>query len=320
MTLRAALSDPRRFVILYGTTPPRASSPEEKVLAAAARLAERVAGLPLDGLVVYDVQDESGRTAAPRPFPFLPTVDSPSYSQLLRRLTGHSAVTYKCVASESEASWAGWLDEASAAYGVQYLSLVGLASSTQAADCVSLARASELAAAHPAGFTLGGVAIAERHGRRRSESQRLIDKARRGCSYFISQGIYDAAPTIAMLHDYARDCAEQGAAPRRIVLDFVPVGRPQTMEFIRWLGISIPDATAAAILGDQAPLSRSIAVCCELLRRVLDQPYAEQIPLGIAVESVSINKEEIGASIELVEALREVAAERGLPVPQATAS
>lgn len=316
MSLKDALADPRRFVILYGTTPPRASSPADKVLGAAARLAERVARLPLDGLVVYDVQDESGRTAEPRPFPFLPTVDSPSYARLLRQLTGRPAVTYKCVSSETAASWNGWLDTASARFGVEYLSLVGLSSSGQASDCISLADASELAAAHPAGFTLGGVAIAERHGRRRSESQRLIEKGRRGCSYFISQGVYDAAPTIGMLRDYARDCAEQGVAPRRIVLDFVPVGRPQTMEFIRWLGISIPDATAAAILDDAAPLTRSIAVCRELLRRILDQPYADQIPLGIAVESVSINKEEIGASIELVEALREVAAERGLPVPQ----
>jgi hypothetical protein len=101
-------------------------------------------------------------------------------------------------------------------------------------------------------------------------------------------------------------------APQRIVLDFVPVGRPQTMTFIRWLGIAIPDATAAAILDDAAPLSHSIVVCREVLRRILDHPYVDQVPLGLAIESVSINKDEIAASIELVEALREVAVERGL--------
>jgi hypothetical protein len=316
MTLRDALANPRRFVILYGTTPPRASAPADKILGAATRLAERVAGLPLDGLVVYDVQDETGRTAQPRPFPFLPTVDSPSYTKLLRQLTGRAAITYKCVANETEASWTGWLDQASERFDVQYLSLVGLSSSRQATDCIPLARASELAAAHPAGFTLGGVVIAERHSPARSESLRIIEKSRRGCRYFISQGVYDAGATITLLGDYARDCAERGIAPQRIVLDFVPVGKPQTMEFIRWLGISIPDATASAILSDQAPLTRSIAVCREILQRVLDAPYADEIPLGIAIESVSINKDEISASIELVETLREVAAERGLPVPQ----
>jgi hypothetical protein len=310
MTLKDALVDSRRFVMLYGTTPPRASSPADKILGAAARLAERVADLPLDGLVVYDVQDESSRTAEPRPFPFLPTVDSPSYGKLLRQLTGRPVVTYKCVANETEETWPAWLDAASARYDVRYLSLVGLASSKHMRSCIPLPRASEIAAGHGAGFVLGGVAIAERHGNGRSESLRLIEKGRRGCRYFISQAVYDAAPTVRMLSDYARECAEQGVAPRRVVLDFVPLGRPQTLAFIRWLGIAIPDATAAAILDDAAPLSRSIAVCCDLLRRILDQPYADRIPLGIAVESVSINKDEIAASIELVEALREVAEER----------
>lgn len=314
MTLKDALVDPRRFVMLYGTTPPRASSPADKVLGAAARLAERVAALPLDGLVVYDVQDESGRTSEPRPFPFLPTVDSPGYGKLLRQLTGRPVITYKCVANETEATWPLWLDDASARYDVRYLSLVGLASSRHARSCIPLPRASEIAAGHGAGFVLGGVAIAERHGHGRSESRRMIDKGRRGCRYFISQAVYDAAPSVQMLGDYARECVEQGVEPQRVVLDFVPVGRPQTMTFIRWLGIAIPDATATAILDDPAPLSRSIAVCRDILRRILDQPYVEQIPLGIAVESVSINKDEIAASIELFEALREVAEERGLPV------
>lgn len=314
MTLEETMADGRRFAMLYGTTPPRADAPADRVTGAAARLAERVAGLPLDGLVVYDVQDESARTAEPRPFPFLPTLEAPSYGRLLRQLTGRPVVTYKCVAGETEESWPAWLDAASERDGVRYLSLVGLSSAKDARSCIPLSRASEIAAAHPAGFVLGGVAIAERHGPGRSESRRLIQKAGRGCRYFITQAVYDAAPTVALLADYARDCAELGVAPRRIMLDFVPVGRPQTMAFIRWLGIAIPDATAAAILGDPAPLSRSIAVCRDILRRILDQPYADGLPLGITVESVSINREEIGATVELFHTLREVARERGLPV------
>jgi hypothetical protein len=314
MSLEETMADPRRFALLYGTTPPRADAPADRVLGAAARLAERVAGLPLDGLVVYDVQDETPRTAEPRPFPFLPTIEAPTYGKILGQLTARPVITYKCVAAETEQSWPAWLNAASDHHGVRYLSLVGLSSSRDARSCIPLSRATAIAAAHRGGFVLGGVAIAERHSPARSESQRLIAKARQGCRYFISQAVYDAGPTISLLGDYARDCAAQGVAPRRIMLDFVPAGRPQTMRFMRWLGIAIPEATAAAILGDPAPLSRSIAVCRDLLRAILDQPYAEQIPLGITVESVSINREEIGATIELLHTLREVARERGLPV------
>ncbi|PDV99534.1 hypothetical protein A9Q02_11965 [Candidatus Chloroploca asiatica] len=314
MSLETTMADPQRFALLYGTTPPRADAPADRVLGAAARLAERVADLPLDGLVVYDVQDESARTSEPRPFPFLPTIDSPPYATLLRQLTHKPVVTYKCIATENEQSWPEWLDRAAEQHKVRYLSLVGLSSAKAAQSSIALSRATELAAAHPAGFVLGGVAIAERHGAERSESLRLIQKAQRGIRYFISQAVYDAEPTIRLLGDYVRDCAARNAQPQRMLLDFVPVGRPQTMNFMRWLGIAIPDTTAAAILDDPAPLSRSIAVCRDLLRRILDQPYLNQIPLGIVVESVSINKAEIGATIELIHTLRDVAHEYGLPV------
>jgi hypothetical protein len=314
MNLEKLMADPRHFVLLYGTTPPRADAPAEKIVHAATRLAGRVADLPLDGLVVYDVQDEAARVSEPRPFPFLPTLDAPTYGQILGQQTGRSVVTYKCIATESEASWSGWLDRAHEQHRVRFLSLVGMASSRDSVKSIGLPRATTIAAEHPGRFVLGGVTIAERHTPARSESLRLIAKAGQGCRYFISQAIYDATPTISLLRDYARDCADQGVEPRRIVLDFVPVGRPQTMRFMRWLGIAIPDATASAILNDPAPLSRSIAICRDLLRTILDQPYVDRIPLGLTIESVSINREEIGATIELLHTLREVAREWGLPV------
>jgi hypothetical protein len=170
----------------------------------------------------------------------------------------------------------------------------------------------QLAAAHPANFTLGGVVIAERHGQGRSESHRMIEKAANGCSFFISQAVYDAETTIKLLTDYAQDCAHEGVSPRRVILTFVPCGRARTLEFIRWLGITVTDATAAAILGDTTPLGKSIEICCDHLRAILSQTYTRAIPLGLNIESVSIHKDEIDASIDLHPALHEVVREFGL--------
>ena len=82
------------------------------------------------------------------------------------------------------------------------------------------------------------------------------------------------------------------------------------MAFLRWLGVNVPDATARAILGDARPIEKSIAICRDNLRRILDGRYAGEIPLGVNVESVSINRDEIDASVELFHALREVLAGR----------
>ncbi len=302
--LKQKLLDPSSAVLLYGTTPPRAGATDESVQAAADKLVARLRALPIDAVVVYDIQDESGRTQLPRPFAFTGTIDPRHYSRLLAARTGKPAITYKCVGDLDEAAWQAWL-AAARDDGVGFLSIVGRPTSGVRYP-LALSKAIRLAAAHPAGFTVGGVAIAERHSAERSESARLLAKGIEGCAYFISQAVYHADASVRLLADYARDCRGAGVEPRRIVLTFCPVGREKTMSFLNWLGVRIPPETARAILGAPNPLGRSIDICCQNLRRILEHDYAREIPLGINVESVSISKDEIDASVDLFHALSEV--------------
>jgi 5,10-methylenetetrahydrofolate reductase len=306
--LKEALLDPRKALRLYGTTPPRAGSSEQVVRNAAQKLALRVAALPLDGVVVYDIQDESGRTANPRPFAFTGTIDPRAYSKLLREQTGKPAITYKCVGAHDESSWNDWLS-GTGCFGVEFLSIVGRPTSG-VKHPLPLSRAIRLAAAHPAGYTVGGVVIAERHTAERSESARMLAKGIEGCGYFISQTVYHPGATERLLADYARDCRGAGVEPRRVVLTFSPAGRDKTLAFLRWLGVNLPPETERAILGAPSPLVKSIDICRDNLRRILAHDYARTIPLGMNVESVSINKDEIDASVDLFHALAEVLAEK----------
>lgn len=310
MSLLAKLLDAQGLVRLYGTTPPRHGSPPEVVETAAAKLIERVKPLPLDGFVVYDIQDESRRTAVPRPFPFTRTVDPRAYAKLLFSHTGTPVIAYKCIGDMSEAEWRSWLDETARDYAIDDLAIVGRPTSKGARYPLSLIDAIRIAVAHERRFTIGGVAIAERHGQPSSESRRMIDKASHGASFFISQTVYHAEATIRMLSDYARDCEEASVAPRRVVLTFAPVGREKTLAFMKWLGISIAPEIERAIQSGGSPLAKSIEICHANLVRILEQDYVGRVPLGINVESVSINKDEINASVDLFQALAGVFAER----------
>ena len=100
--LKNKLQDPSSAVLLYGTTPPRAGTADAQVHGAADKLAARLAPLPLDGVVVYDIQDESGRTALPRPFAFSGTVDPCRYGALLAARTRKPTIAYKCVGNLDE--------------------------------------------------------------------------------------------------------------------------------------------------------------------------------------------------------------------------
>jgi hypothetical protein len=296
MDLKSKLLDPRETALLYGTTPPRAGTPEDGVRLAAEKLAARLAPLPLDGVVVYDIQDESGRTDMPRPFAFTGTVDPRNYASLLGRPT----IVYKALGSMDEPAWRAWLAETRTEHSL--ISVVGRPTSG-VKHALPLSRAIRIAAEY---CTVGGVAIAERHTDERSESARLLAKGIEGCGYFISQTVYHAGATERLLADYLRDCRGAGVRPRRVVLTFSPVGREKTMAFLEWLGVRVPSDVKKTILENAKPLSRSIEICRDNLRRILDHPYAREIPLGINVESVSINKDEIDASVDLLHALHEV--------------
>lgn len=310
MNLLSKLLDAPGLVRLYGTTPPREGSPPEVIETAAGKLIERVKRLPLDGFVVYDIQDESSRTTVPRPFPITRTIDPRGYAKLLSSQTGIPAIAYKCIGEMSEAEWRAWLDETARDYATDCLAIVGRPSSRGSPHTVPLPDAIRIAAAHERRFTIGGVAIAERHGQQLSESRRMMDKASYGASFFVSQTVYHAEDTVRMLSDYARDCAQASAAPRRVVLTFAPVGREKTLAFMKWLGISIAAETERAIRSAASPLAKSIEICRASLVRILEQDYVGRVPLGINVESVSINKDEIDASVDLFHALSEVLAER----------
>ena len=306
MSLTTILRDPRRFVWLYGTTPTRADVPEAKMHFAAERLGNRARKLQIDGVVVYDIQDETGRTDAERPFPFLPTRESREYARLVRELSGRETICYKCVRNETPQSWRDWLDSAAEEPGFSCLSLVGQPTSRRPETGMSLGDAMAEAKGHAGLFTLGGVAIPERHSPERSESQRLLEKAERGCEYFVSQAIYSPRVTARLLRDYAADCARTGLAPKRIVLTFTPCGNERTLAFMKWLGIAVSEEAERRLETAENKLEESLNICAENLTRVLEEAGDTGVPLGVNVESVSIRKDEIAASVELVQRLKEV--------------
>jgi hypothetical protein len=305
MTFRDGLADVSRIQFLYATTPPRASSPEDRIQAAIDRLVERTSSLKLDAVVVYDVQDERHRTEEERPFPFLPTLPSQAYASRLRDVLTAPPITYKCVAGMSEEAWRNWIDDAGREQ-LAFVSVVGQASSRKEHEGVSLPQALRMAAHSPAPPTLGGVVIPERHSAARSESERLRRKSELGCQYFISQAIYDADGVIRLIRDYAQDCERHGETPKRLFLTFTPCGYERTLTFMKWLGIHIPDETAHRILSSSTPITESIDICLANFRRIIDATHKIAVPIGVNVESISIRKDEIVGSIELHRQLSEI--------------
>ncbi|GGO79721.1 hypothetical protein GCM10011348_14700 [Marinobacterium nitratireducens] len=301
--LEQKFSDPNRGVYFVGTTPPRDNTEPEKVSEIADKLLARLSQIDYDGLIVYDIQDESSRISKPRPFPYMQTLDPREYSALLREKSAHPVITYKSVAQRDRADFERWLEQSRTEFNVRDLVLVGSPSSDGSIR-LSLPEAYRSLAQHPLDYHLGGVTIAERHAVKGNEHLRLIEKSAQGCSYFVSQAVYNAQATIDLLSSYARECRARGVEPQRIILTFTPCGSAKTLEFMEWLGISVPEATRWRILDARNPLSESIRVCRSNLEQILEAVAPLGIPLGLNIESLTNRKDEIDASIRLFKLLK----------------
>jgi len=301
--LRAKSEDAKFGVYFIGTTPPREGVPLEKVEEVATKLVARLDKIDFDGLIVYDIQDESSRTDVKRPFPFNKTFEPCHYSRILGDKTKKPVITYKSVASRNEQEFSQWLDSSWQEYGVRDIVLVGSPSS-QGQQKLSLSDAYQTQINHRNNYYVGGVTIAERHAKKGNEHLRMIEKDKQGCEYFISQAVYDAPATIDMLSSYARECKAQNIRPKRMVLTFTPCGSEKTLDFMNWLGISIPESTRWRILESKNPLAESIKVCRNNLNQIIEAVMPLNIPLGLNIESLTNRKEEIDASIRLYKLLK----------------
>jgi hypothetical protein len=246
----------------------------------------RLAALEPDGVVVYDIQDEAERTDVPRPFPFLPTMDPQGYAT--EQLAGLPSIVYRCVTRDDEPQLIRWLQ------GAQVAVLVG-AASRRARPALPLTEAYSLARRHAPHLLLGGIAIAERHAARLDEHQRMLAKAAAGCRFFVTQAVYDVTSTKSLLSDYALATPE----PAPVILTLSPCGSEKTLGFMKWLGIVFPRWLENELRHARDPLAASLELCDEIFAQAWDYARRKGVPLGVNVESVSIRKAEIEASVEL---------------------
>ena len=223
--------------LLFALTPPRLTTEPEQAGQIAAKTLERLRPVGIDGLVLYDIDDESDRNPEERPFPFLPTMDPADY--LARYLVGLEvpAIVYRAVSKYPEQGLRSWLSEQAPTHA---LSVFVGASSREKTVATSLLRAYELRTEVRPDLLLGGVAIPERHARGRGEHVRLLAKQAAGCSFFVTQIVYDVNAAKDLVSDYHYECAARDVKPAPIVFTFSVCGSVKTLEFVQWLGVDVP--------------------------------------------------------------------------------
>lgn len=284
-------------IVVYGITPPKKGTSPEKIAEIASRQIERLQSLKLDGLILYDIQDEKTRTSEDRPFPFMETLDSFSYSKEYLHSLPIPKIIYRSVGKYSKPELSRFLEKASPKDNLTVF--VGAASKSQTVS-LSLNDAYTLKAETNSDLLLGGVTIPERHQSKGDEHIRVFNKISQGCTFFVSQGVYDVNASKNFLSEYYYYGQEHDIPLVPILFTLTPCGSVKTLQFMKWLGISIPKWLENELVHSHDILQKSVDFSAQNWLELKHFADEKGIPVGCNIESVAIRKVEVDASIELL--------------------
>ncbi|MCZ8522441.1 MULTISPECIES: methylenetetrahydrofolate reductase [Paenibacillus] len=289
-------------IVTYGITPPKQNQSPEKIAEIAQKQIDRIAAMGIDGLILYDIQDEADRVDQERPFPYLSTVDPTAYSKEYLEPLAVPHIIYRSVGKYSEDELSQWI---SSDPGQERFAVYVGASSSKQEVRLGLPAAYELSRKLNPGLNFGGVVIPERHLTRKDEHLRMVEKMRSGCRFFVSQATYDVEASKNVLSDYYYFCRQEEIEMVPVLFNLTPCGSLKTLEFMKWLGISVPKWLENDLMNSNDILDKSVTLTRKIMEELLDFGLDKGIPIGCSVESVSTRKVEIDASVELLKAVKQ---------------
>lgn len=296
-------------VLLYGITPPKSETTPERITEIASKTLARLIPLDLDALIVYDVQDESARTSEERPFPFLKALDPLMFAKEYLQDLKIPKIIYRPAGKFSGEELSEWLEELHT--NNFYPVFVGVPAPDFPVK-TSLPEAYKIWSKNAGTSVIGAVTIPERHELLKDEDKRILDKVSCGVSYFISQCVFNVAYAKQIIEDLSCTCKKESRKLPTIIFTLTACGSAKTLHFMEWLGIHLPDELKEDLKKSENILEKSVNVCLEIASELTTFCTEREIPFGFNIESVAIRKEEIEASVDMVNKIAEMLDERGL--------
>ncbi len=298
-------------ILLYGITPPKSETTRERIVEIATKTLERLFPLDIDALVVYDVQDESARTDEERPFPFLHALDPLEFASTYLQALRIPKIIYRPAGKYTEQELAIWLDDL---HKSQFFPVfVGMPTPDYPVK-TSLKEAYRIWKNHEHTSVIGAITIPERHVVLKDEDIRILDKVNCGVSYFISQCVYNVDFAKQMIIDLVKGCTEANVKVPTIIFTLTACGSTKTLHFMEWLGIHVPDELKEDLKNSENILDKSVNICLDIASELTAFCTERSIPFGFNIESVAIRKEEIEASIYMVNQVGAMLTERGIRI------
>lgn len=291
VNLKEKLLSPAVPVVFFEIVPPAVGKPE--ALGATLKEVEKVRHL-VDAINVPEIHDEargSERTAQ-----FVARVEPRLLGARLQRELAMEVVINRVTVHDADPQ--SWLEETRSQFGIQYIVLVGGESPEIRYPGPDPSQAAGLVRSLDLPLTLGGITIPSRP----NEADRIRSKHAVGMTFFTSQILFDSNDIVWLVQ-------RLNGLEARIFLSFAPVSHPRDLEFLRWLGVDIPQdldrfllgAEPGSATGKETCFERSLNLAQRILMDVFDNLPPDPPLLGLNIEH--INRRNFPSAVRMLERL-----------------
>ncbi len=303
MRIRDKIKKPQRPVVAYEILPPREK--DGTLNAYAETISSLLSQTHIDAINIPEVHDELGR--GERPVANQKRGEPREFGMLLQDIVGIEAIVNRVVVHTPFDEQMRWLEETNTQYEIENLIIVGGESSQQRYPgptvCQTLEAIDNNFNQNGGKILCGGISIPSR----KDESKSLITKSKFGSEFFTTQVLYDSENIIKMINNYQERCNRLNTFPRRILLSFAPVSSQKNIDFLKWLGVEIPNDTERYLNGRPGSMTdRSLDVAVEVLNETLNHINNNnlKVPIGLNVEHImSYNFQ---SSVEMLQELAKI--------------
>ena len=285
MRFRDKIRKAKRPVVAYEILPPREK--DGTLNSYAEKISSLLSQTHIDAINIPEVHDEDERGI--RPVKNLERAEAREFGKLLQDNVGIEVIVNRVTVHQDLDYQKNWIKETFYDYDIENLILVGGEKKDIKYIGPSVNETSEYITRdlNTGKFDVfcGGITIPSR----KMESERLLRKGSNGIEFFTSQVLYDSTKTKKMLKYYHEVCKKNNVLPRRILLSFAPVSSEDNINFLKWLGVEIPQGTEKRLKQDNDKMSNeSLKIASEILNDILanNEKLGITVPIGLNVEHI----------------------------------
>jgi 5,10-methylenetetrahydrofolate reductase len=285
MRLRNKILNSQLPVVVYEIIPPRIV--DGTIESYSEKISSLLSQTHIDAINIPEIHAEESR--GKRPVGDRVRAEPREFGRLIQESVGIEAIVNRvCVHGgfEQQEEWfRSTLDE----FGIENFVIVGGESSEinypgpNVIESAKMLR--EITLEDKTEIFLGGICLPSR----KNESERMLRKSQNGVEFFTTQVIYDSEDVSKMIGHYERACENSGVSPKRILLSFAPISTKKNLDFLKWLGVEIPEPTEKYIFEEPGEINnRSIEVSTKILDEIIQHINEHEImvPIGLNIEHI----------------------------------